>query len=180
MTEELKIDDIADVVKSHVEEKADKSELDAVKEAVDGLEIPSVEGFAKSEDVSAANEAIEAIKGQLEELTVKFDSAPAIVSKEVPAMDSFKWDNEGFNAKAEVDLSKEITKAYPTTTQVTGEPTSTARLYYALQQGNPFRMVSTVMPMNSSTMELPVVSGISALSQTHPCLLYTSPSPRDS
>ena len=77
-------------------------------------------------------------------------------------METWKWDNEGINAKSELNLGEMITKQYTPTTQVTGEPTSTARLYYALQQTNPFRMVSTVMPMNSSTMELPQVTSISA------------------
>ena len=153
---------LADVIKTEVAGKADVEAVEAVKAAVDAIEIPSTEGLVEKADLDAANTEIEALKGQIEEMNVKFDSIPAIITKEAPDMDSFKWDNEGFNAKAEVDLTKEITKAYPSTGPVTGEPRSTARLYYALQQGNPFRMVSTVMPMNSSTMELPTVTGISA------------------
>ena len=165
MSDELKMDDIVDVVKTSVEEKADKADLEAVKES-----IPTTEGFVKSEEVEEIVKsqiadlqvALDAEKAAREELETTVKSAPAIISKETPVMDSFKWDNEDFNAKAEVDLSDEITKAYNPTTQVTGEPTSTARLYYALQQRNPFRMVSTVMPMNSSTMELPTITGITA------------------
>ena len=77
-------------------------------------------------------------------------------------MDTWKWDNEGFTAKSELNLGEMITKQYTPTTQVTGEPTSTMRLYYALQQANAFRGLSTIMPMNSSTMELPRVTSISA------------------
>ena len=153
---------LVDVIKTEVAGKADVEAVEAVKAAVDAIEIPSTEGLVEKADLDAANTEIEALKGQLDELNVKFDAMPAIVTKESPEMKSFNWDAEGFTAKTEVDLSEEITKAYNPTTQVTGEPTSTARLYYALQQSNPFRMVSTVMPMNSSTMELPEVTGITA------------------
>ena len=159
-------EDIVDVVKSSVTEvvaeKADKAEVEAVKAAVDAIEMPSVEGFVKEEEVAELKEELESAKAALEELDAVVKAAPAIISKEAPAMDTWKWDAEGYNAKSEIDFSDVISKQYVTTTQVTGEPTSTARLYYALQQGNPFRMVSTIKPMNSSTMELPVVTGITA------------------
>ena len=161
---------LADVVKSTVAEvadaKADKEAVNELKSAIDSMEIPSVEGFVKSEEVDATvaslKEEIAAEKAAREELEGLVKSAPAIISKESTMSNTFKWDNEGINAKADVDLGPEITKQYTPTTQVTGEPTSTARLYYSLMQGNPFRMVSSVMPMNSSTMELPRVIGVTA------------------
>ena len=159
-------EDIVDVVKSSVTEvvaeKADKAEVEAVKAAVDAIEMPSVEGFVKEDVVAELAEKLEAEKAAREELEAVVKAAPAIVSKEDPAMETWKWDNEGINAKSEIDFSEVISKQYTPTTQVTGEPTSTARLYYSLAQGNPFRMVSTIMPMNSSTMELPRVISVTA------------------
>ena len=162
MSEELKIDDIAEVVKSHVEDKADKAEMEAIKTAVEAIEVPSVEGFAKEEALAESAEKIKSLEAAIEELDAVVKAAPALITKETPEMSTWKWDNEGFSAKSEIDLGAEITKQYVTTTQVTGEPTSTARLYYTLQQTNPFRPYSTVMPMNSSTMELPRVTSIGA------------------
>ena len=154
---------LAEVVKSEVaavaETKADKADLEGFAKAD---EIPSVEGFVKEEAVAGLVSELAATKAALEELDAVVKSAPAIISKEAPAMETWKWDNGGINAKSELNLGEMITKQYTPTTQVTGEPTSTMRLYYALQQTNPFRMVSTVMPMNSSTMELPQVTSIGA------------------
>ena len=160
---ELTVEGIVDAVSPMMSEKADKAEVEAVKAAVESIEVPSIEGFAKSEEVASLVEKLEAEKAAREELQAKFDAAPAVhIKKEEDSMNGFKWDREDFNAKAEIDLSKEITKAYNVTTQVAGEPTSTARLYFELAQVNPYRQYATVMPMNSSTMELPTVTGITA------------------
>lgn len=168
---EIKIEDFAEVVKSHVDEAI--ASVDAkIEAAVEGAksEAPSVEGFAKSEELESALEAVKSVSEELaaekaarEELEAVVKAAPAIVKSEESVMHSFKWDSESINAKSNVDLGGEITKAFNGTTQVTGEPTSSARLYYQLQQTNPFRTAgATVMPMNSSTMELPTVTGITA------------------
>ena len=153
---------LADVVKSEVAHVAEA--IEAVKS-----EIPSVEGFVKSEETAEMAETIKSLKEEIaaekaarEELDAVVKSAPAIVKGDVEMAETWKWDAEGFNAKSEIDMGGMITKAYDTTTQVTGEPESTARLYYALQQMNPFRGLSTVMPMNSSTMNLPEVTAITA------------------
>ena len=130
MSEELKIDDIAEVVKSHVEDKADKAEMEAIKTAVEAIEVPSVEGFVKEEALAESAEKIKSLEAAIDELDAVVKSAPALITKENPVMETWKWDSEGFNAKSTIDLGEMITKQYTPTTRVTGEPTSTARLYY--------------------------------------------------
>ena len=110
MSEELKIDDIAEVVKSHVEDKADKAEMEAIKSAVDAIEVPSVEGFAKEETVAETAEKVKSLEAALEELDAVVKSAPALITKENPVMETWKWDSEGFNAKSNIDLKEMITK----------------------------------------------------------------------
>ena len=164
--EENLLEEVKSKVAEGVADKADISALDAVKAS-----IPSVEGYAKSEELEgfAKSADVDALSAKLEETLAAVKAAPSL-NKGVSAMEhkGFTWDNsESFNAKTSINLGNEITKAYNTTTQVDGEPTSTARLYYALQQYNPFRSVSTTMPMNSSTMELPVVTGITAQAEAN-------------
>ena len=66
--------DIVDVVKSSVdaaiETKADKAEVEAVKEALGKIEMPSVEGFVKEETVAELKAELEATKSAHEELKV--------------------------------------------------------------------------------------------------------------
>ena len=158
MSEELQLDQVVEAVKEHTEGFIKEDALEGLAKSAD---IPSVEGFVKEETVAELREELKAEREAREELKGIIQSAPAIIKGETP-MESWKWDNSGFNAKADIDLTECITKQYVTTTQVTGEPTSTMRLYFALAQTNPFRPYSTVMPMNSSTMELPVITSISA------------------
>lgn len=154
---------LADVVKSEVtavaDTKADKADLEAVKTALDGIEVPSVEGFAKSEEVAEVAKAVE-------ELTAQVLAAPSIskgadMQQDTSLILEAKMDGKTNHFAKEVDF----TKAYSLTgsnAQVTGAPTAAMALYHQLQQMNPFRMVSTVMPTSSGSVELPSVTGITA------------------
>ena len=150
---------LADVVKTEVaavaETKADKADLEGLAKSED---IPSVEGFVKSEQ-------LDELKSKLDEMSATMAAAPAI-NKGV-AMDDgyFKWDGEldlngqgnRFN-KTAID----VIKAFDGTTNITGAPTASQRLYYAMQQMNPFRGVSTIMPTSATAVNLPQVTGITA------------------
>ena len=156
---------LADVVKTEVaavaETKADKADLEGFAKSED---IPSVEGFVKSEQ-------LDELKSKLDEMSATMAAAPAI-NKGV-AMDDgyFKWDGElalegrgesHFN-KAHIDVTKEFTPA----NNITGAPTASQRLYYAMQQMNPFRGVSTIMPTSATAVNLPQVTGITAQVETN-------------
>ena len=150
---------LADVVKTEVaavaETKADKADLEGLAQKSD---IPSVDGFVKSEE-------LEVLATKLDEMSATIAAAPAI-NKGV-AMDDgyFKWDGEldlngqgnRFN-KTAID----VVKAFDGTTNITGAPTASQRLYYAMQQMNPFRGVSTIMPTSATAVNLPQVTGITA------------------
>ena len=150
---------LADVVKTEVaavaETKADKADLEGLAKSED---ISSVEGFVKSEQ-------LDELKSKLDEMSATMAAAPAI-NKGV-AMDDgyFKWDGEldlngqgnRFN-KTAID----VIKAFDGTTNITGAPTASQRLYYAMQQMNPFRGVSTIMPTSATAVNLPQVTGITA------------------
>ena len=163
--------DILDVVKSSITDtvatKAEKAEVEALKSQVEALEVPSIEGLVKSEEVSSISEELEATKGALEELKAKFDSAPAIHTKqEKKVSDIITFDNyEGFKGNLNMDLSGEFQKSFGGTgssAQVTGSMTATQRLYYQMQQKNPFRAVSTIMPTSAGSVNLPQVTSITA------------------
>ena len=160
--------DIVDVVKSSVdaaiELKADKAEVEAVKSALENLEMPSVEGFVKSEEVAEMKAELEATKSAHEELKAIINAAPAINKGEPEMSGNFQWDGEGFNAKASVDLS-EFYKEFTSTTNVTGARTDSQRLYYAMQQRNPFRGVATIMPTGATAVNLPQLTGIAAAAE---------------
>ena len=124
--------------------------MEAIKTAVEAIEVPSVEGFAKEEALAESAEKIKSLEAAIEELDAVVKAAPALITKKSPEMDTWKWSGEGFNAKSDIDLKEMITKQYTPTTQVTGEPTSTMRLYYALQQANALRGLSTICLLYTS------------------------------
>lgn len=166
---------LADVVKSAVESKADVSAVDAVKAAVDAIEVPSVEGFVKAEVVEALTAALAAEKTAREDLEAVVKAAPAIITKETPAMSSlitfkgadFDLSGRGNSivAKSTIDFSEEFAKAElgtGSTGVVDGSTVASQRLYYQMQQKNPFRSVSTVMPTSGGSVNLPSVTSITA------------------
>jgi len=165
MSEEVKVEksaeeQVVDTVKGLVAEKADKSDLAEYAKSED---IPSVEGLVTEEKLAEANAQIDELKGQVKDLTATVNSAPAIIkgTEMENITKGFSWDSENVNAKADVDFS-EFQKAYNTTTQVSGEPTASASVYFGMVQANVFRNLSTVMPIGSSTVELPELSAITA------------------
>ena len=92
--------DIVDVVKSSVdaaiELKADKAEVEAVKSALENLEMPSVEGFVKSEEVAEMKAELEATKSAHEELKAIINAAPAINKGELSLVDCWSCVNDCF------------------------------------------------------------------------------------
>ena len=172
MSEELKMDDIADVIKSTVtetvEEKADKAELAELKEAVEKMEIPSTEGFIKEE---AVEEKLAAISKSIEDLDAFVKAAPA-VTKGAADMESefFKWDGELELKGNNQNVNKtfiDVTKQFTSTTNITGAPTASQRLFYAMQQRNPFRGLSTMYPTSATSVNLPEVTGITAQAEAN-------------
>ena len=162
MSEELKIDDVVDAVKTATEGFIKEEALEGLAKSDD---IPSVDGFIKAEDLDELKASNEELKSKLEDLSATVAAAPAVV-KGVDMDDTFfKWDGElnlekpagGFNT-AMVDVTKQFTS----TTQITGAPTASQRLYYAMQQMNPFRGLSTIYPVSATAVNLPRVTGITA------------------
>ena len=167
MSEELKLDDVVDAVKTATK---DFVKEEALEGKADKADIPSVEGFIKAEDLDELKSANEELKSQLESLSATVAAAPA-VNKGVDMDDSFfKWDgelslegrgNSSFN-KTSIDL----TKAFTSTTNITGAPTASQRVFYGMLQMNPFRGASTIMPTSATAVNLPQVSNITAQVET--------------
>ena len=154
---------LKDVVMDVTAEKADKAEVAELKSALEAIEVPSIEGLVKSDELAAATGEVEALKSELAELKTTVMSAPAITKGETMDNSFFKWDGDlaltGNNQlvnKTHID----VTKAFDGTTNITGAPTASQRLYYAMQQMHPFRGSSTIMPISSTAVNLPTVTGI--------------------
>ncbi len=167
---ELNVDQIAEVIKSHVEGKADMAALDAVK-----AEIPSVEGFVKSEDIAgfakseeleASKAEVAALKSQIEELDAVVKSAGAVSQKgEIKMTEYMKWAPTGqgeVTAKTELDFTNLFNKAVTSNANTLNAPEGAAEVFFAMQQMNPFRGLSRMMPTSSSSVNLPSVTGITA------------------
>ena len=143
MSEELKIDDVVDAVKTATEGFA---KAEALAEKADKADIPSVDGFLKAEDLDELKSANEELKSKVEEMSATIAAAPA-VNKGVEMDDGFfKWDGElsldgrgGVHNKTSIDL----TKADTNTTNITGAPTASQRVFFGMLQMNPFRGYST-------------------------------------
>ena len=163
------IDEIVAAVKSHTdgiaEGKADKAEVEAIKEL-----IPSLEGVAKQD-------VLDELEGRLtkgmEDLgaVVKAASpasAPVADATEIKFVEG-KAHNAGSGAIVDkagaAYLGVEIAKAFGSTgstAQVEGSPTAAQRLYHQMQQRNPYRMVSTIMPTSAGSVNLPEITSITA------------------
>ena len=170
MTPEMIVDQLKSAVDEKVSTKAEAADLEAVKSAVEAMEIPSVEGFVKSEEVAELKEALAAQKAAHEELEATFKAAPAI-TKGAESMDyGIKWEGTESKQNAVIDLEpmmndsmlKGFTKAYNNTTDVPNAPTGAAMVYWEGVQANPYRAVSTNMPLATGTLYLPSVTGITA------------------
>ena len=167
---ELKIEDVAAAIKSHVEGKADAEALEAVKSEIPSIEglakTADLEGFVKSEEVVELKEALATEKAAREELAAIVKAAPA-VTKGASVMDGqIKLDNyEGIKGSASFNLSGEFNKSFAgtgSTAQVTGSMTDMQRLYYQMQQKNPYRGLSTILPTSGGSVNLPQVTAITA------------------
>ena len=166
MSEELKIDDVVDAVKTATEGFA---KAEALAEKADKADIPSVDGFLKAEDLDELKSANEELKSKVEEMSATIAAAPA-VNKGVEMDDGFfKWDGElsldgrgGVHNKTSIDL----TKADTNTTNITGAPTASQRVFFGMLQMNPFRGYSTIMPTSATAVNLPQVSNITAQAET--------------
>ena len=161
---------LADVVKSTVAEATEG--LEALKATVDAFEIPSVEGFVKEETVAELREELKAEREAREELKAVVDNAPAIIKGDKPVEDRFfKWDGElTLTGRGDSSFNKttvDMTKAFDSTTNVTGAPTASQQVYYRMQQMNPFRGLSTMYPTNSTAVNLPQVTGITAQAEAN-------------
>ncbi len=159
-------DKIIDLVKSVAEEKVSKEEL---KSAVEGLEIPSIDGLAKSEELEAAKSEVAELKGQLEDLNVKFDSAPTIISnRESKTMKFADIEHNGAIVKG-VEYNV-IEKAISDNTDIAGGRVEATMPYYKLEQANPIgRQLGTILMASGGVVKLPDVSGISFASEAaHP------------
>ena len=164
MSEELKLDEVVEAVKAHTEGFIKEDALEGLAKSTD---IPSVEGFVKEETVAELREELKAERQAREELKAVVDNAPAIIKGEKSMDDGFfKWDgdldltgrgNSAFN-KTSIDL----TKADTNTTNITGAPTASQRVFYSMLQMNPFRGASTIMPTSATAVNLPRVSNITA------------------
>ena len=166
MSEEVKsdVEQLADVVKSTVAEAT----ADTVKSAdLEGYAkadaIPSVDGLASEESVAEVKAENAELKSQVEALEAVVKSAPAVI-KGGNVDTGFSWASSDITTKATVDLSEEM-KAFTGTgssSQVNNTPTAASRVYHAMQQRNPLRMVSMVMPTSAGSVNLPAVTGITA------------------
>ena len=156
------VEQVKTAVDERVATKAEAADLAAVKSAVEAIEVPSVEGFVKSEVVAELREALTAEKSAREALEATFKAAPAITKGAVEMHKGFKWDNtEGYNAKADVDL-RDFLKAVNSTTDTINAPVSAAMTYWQAIQTNPLRGVATSMPVSTATLFLPSINGITA------------------
>ena len=163
MSEELKLDDVVDAVKTAT---GDFIKADALEGLAKSDDIPSVEGFIKAEDLDELKAANEELKSKVEEMSATIAAAPAVV-KGVDMDDTlFKWDGElALEGRGDSHFNKtsvDVTKQFTSTTQITGAPTASQRLYYAMQQMNPFRGLSTIYPVSATAVNLPQVTGITA------------------
>ena len=145
---------LKDVVMDVTAEKADKSEVAELKTALEAMEIPSVDGFVKSEELEAANGEVAALKSELAELKSTVMAAPAVTKGDTMDNTHFKWDGSlELGGRGDSVFNKtaiDVTKQFTSTTNITGAPTAAQRLYYAMQQMNPFRGVSTIMPTSAT------------------------------
>ena len=162
MSEELKIDDVVDAVKTATEGFVKEEALEGLAKADD---IPSVDGFIKAEDLDELKSANEELKSQLESLSATVAAAP-VVNKGVDMDDGFfKWDGElalDGRGQAVNKTSIDLTKAFTSTTNITGAPTASQRVFFGMLQMNPFRGYSTIMPTSATAVNLPQVSNITA------------------
>ena len=154
---------LADVVKTEVaavaETKADKADLEGLAQKSD---IPSVDGFVKSEE-------LEVLATKLDEMSATMAAAPAI--NKGAAMDDgyFKWDGDlSLDGRSQTvnKTSIDLIKADTNTTNITGAPTASQRVFFGMQQMNPFRGYSTIMPTSATAVNLPQVSNITAQMET--------------
>ena len=161
MSEELKLDDVVDAVKTATE---DFVKTEALEAAVAGIEVPSVEGLVKSEELAEARAETAEVKKQMETLAATVAAAPAVIKGEAMEDGFFKWDGElSLSGNGGVNkTSVDVTKAFDGTTNITGAPTASQRLFYRMQQMNPFRGLSTLFPTSATAVNLPSVTGITA------------------
>ena len=164
---------LADVVKSEVAGVA--ADIEAVKADLAAIEIPSVEGFVEKSAVDALVEELAAEKAAREELAAVVAAAPAIAKSEEAPVDAIKFDNyEGFKGAAVVNFEKAFTGT-GSTAQVTGSMTDMQRLYYQMQQKNPLRAYSTIMPTSAGSVNLPQVTEITGAVENTLATLPTNP-----
>ena len=152
--EEQLVDTIKSSVEEQVEGKADKAELEAVKEALEAMEIPSVEGFIDNEAMDVA------IKTAVETIEAKLDALPTAEIKEEIPMETYVHkteDGEIYSEKSVMILKSELT-----TNNAADAPVGNAPIYADLIASNPFRAISNVMPVTSASFKVPKLSGIVA------------------
>ena len=119
----------------------------------------------------AKQEEVQQISGKLDEIQGQINAAPAFI-KDLNKKDlSLPWEKVSEKeSKVVINLHSikkssdylELVKQYNVTTGVAGEAQASAMVYFGMVQGNPFRGASFEMPMNSSVINLPELSGITA------------------
>ena len=164
MSDEIK--EIVDVVKGAINEATEGLATAEALEAVKS-EIPSVEGFVKSEEVAELVEKMEAQAAELEaeksaraELEATVMSANT-VEKTVEEEGIIKWesaDHSVIKNQGELDIEK----AFNSGVNITGAATGSQRVFHSMVQPNVFRGLSTLMPTTATAVNLPQVSGITA------------------
>ena len=153
---------LVDVIKTEtaaidakVEAKADKSDLEGF------VKSEEITDFVKSEEIAKLNEELSASKAALEELEAVVKAAPSIITGAKMENTPFiKWDNEGINAKAVIEV-----KSFDSQSNITGAPEASATVYHAMQQKNAFRSISTIMPITATSIKLPQVLGVQAAAE---------------
>ena len=96
-------------------------------------------------------------------------AAPAVTKGEAMDNSFFKWDGELSLEGRGQHVNKtsiDLTKAFTSTTNITGAPTASQRVFYGMLQMNPFRGMSTIMPTSATAVNLPQVSNITAQVET--------------
>lgn len=177
MSEEIK-GVVVDAVKSTMEDYAKADAVAEVAKAVEAIEVPSVDGFAKSEELEhfAKADDVAALTEKLADLQATLEAAPAITgekSMDAPFL-NFVEKAEFGAGHGRADLALEFDKFHAqkavggtgSGTQLAGSATGMEALYHQLQQMNPMRQHSAMLSISGGAVNLPQLTSITAAAET--------------
>ena len=140
------------------------AQVEEIKSALDGIEIPSVEGFVTEEK---AAELIAVAKTEAQEAAAEFVKnelanlpAPAIAKEANVQEFTFKYDESNFHVP--VQKSLDIVKAELTPNNAADAPVGSTSVWAEIVEMNPFRSIANVFPVTSASFKTFELTSIDA------------------